>query len=195
MLRRHLLAALAPDMGKSILVHEHILVDFVGADAIGPGRYDAEEAFRVALPKLKEIRALGCRRLLECTPNYLGRDPKLLRRLARATGLEIWTNTGLYGAVDFKFLPAYAKTETAEQLAQRWIAEWRAGAVHQDWGEQGSATSAGSKAGGGRDSDGEDDRVDDGGAHGRRTGGAGSTRDGAGERPRREQVGVGTRAE
>lgn len=127
MLRRHFLAALAPAMGKSILVHEHVLVDFVGADKAGPGRYDAEEVFRVALPKLQEIRALGCRRLIECTPNYLGRDPKLLRRLARAAGLEIWTNTGLYGAREFMFLPDYAKTETAEQLAQRWIAEWRNG--------------------------------------------------------------------
>ena len=127
MLRRHLLAALAPAWGRSILVHEHILVDFAGADAIRPGRYDAEEVFRLALPKLQELRALGCRRMLECTPNYLGRDPKLLRRLARAAKMEIWTNTGLYGAGDFKYLPEYAKTETAAQLAQRWIAEWRQG--------------------------------------------------------------------
>lgn len=128
MLRRQLLMALlVPPRAKSILVHEHVLVDFVGADAIVPGRYDADEVFRLALPKLQEIRALGCRRLLDCTPNYLGRDPKLLKRLARAADLDIWTNTGLYGAREFIYLPAYAKTETAEQLARRWIAEWRNG--------------------------------------------------------------------
>lgn len=127
MLRRHFLAAFAPPVPQSILVHEHILVDFIGAAKITPGRYDADEVFRVALPKLQEIRALGCRRLLECTPNYLGRDPRLLRRLARAAGLEIWTNTGLYGARQFEFLPEYAKTETAAQLAARWTAEWRQG--------------------------------------------------------------------
>jgi len=40
LLRRHFLAALAggSEPPKSILSHEHILVDFVGAAGIGPGR-------------------------------------------------------------------------------------------------------------------------------------------------------------
>ncbi len=129
LLRRHFLASLAarPASERSILSHEHILVDFIGAAQIRPGRYDPDEVFRIALPKLQEVRALGCRRLLECTPNFLGRDPKLLKRLAQAANMEIWTNTGLYGARDFIFLPDYAKTETAGQLARRWIAEARNG--------------------------------------------------------------------
>jgi phosphotriesterase-related protein len=109
----------------SVLVHEHILVDFVGADQIRPGRYDREEVFRIARPKLEELRRLGCRRLLECTPNFLGRDPELLARLSDAAGIEIWSNTGLYGAADHKFVPAFAWGETAAQLAKRWIAETR----------------------------------------------------------------------
>ena len=112
---------------RSILVHEHVMVDFVGAAKIGPGRYDPEEVFRAAKPKLEEIAKLGCVRLLECTPNFLGRDPRLMRRLSEATGVEIWTNTGLYGARNFEHLPEYAKTETAEQLARRWVEEWRRG--------------------------------------------------------------------
>ncbi|PYT21978.1 MAG: aryldialkylphosphatase [Acidobacteria bacterium] len=110
----------------SVLVHEHVLVDFVGADQIRPGRYDREEVFRIARPKLEEVRRLGCRRVLECTPNFLGRDPALLARLSDAAGIEIWSNTGLYGAVDHKFVPAFARSETAEQLARRWIGETRA---------------------------------------------------------------------
>jgi phosphotriesterase-related protein len=114
---------------RSILVHEHILVDFVGADQIRPGRYRRDDVFRVALPRLQEVRASGCQRLLECTPNFLGRDPELLARLADASGLEIWSNTGLYGAANHKYLPAYAWQETAEQLVKRWVAEagesWR----------------------------------------------------------------------
>ena len=111
----------------SILVHEHIMVDFVGAATIQPGRYDSDEVAALALPHLKAILALGCRRLLECTPNFLGRDPKLLARLARESGIEIWTNTGLYGAGDFKYLPDYAQRESAAALAARWIAEARSG--------------------------------------------------------------------
>ena len=109
----------------SVLVHEHVLVDFVGADQIRPGRYDRDEVFRIALPKLEDVRRLGCRRLLECTPNFLGRDPELLARLSDAASLEIWSNTGLYGAADHKFVPAFARSETAAQLASRWIAETR----------------------------------------------------------------------
>jgi phosphotriesterase-related protein len=130
MTRRAFLAGTASVLrrpAKSILVHEHILVDFIGADRIAPGRYDPEEVFRVALPKLEQVRRLGCVRLLECTPNYLGRDARLCRRLADAAGVEIWTNTGLYGAANHKYVPAFARSETAGQLARRWIAEFEEG--------------------------------------------------------------------
>ena len=118
-----LFGAAAAVFHKSILVHEHVMVDFAGADKIAPGRYDPKEVFRVARPKLEEIQRLGCRRLLECTPNFLGRDPRLMARLSDAVGLEIWTNTGLYGAGNHRYLPAFARDETAEKLAKRWTAE------------------------------------------------------------------------
>jgi phosphotriesterase-related protein len=121
------LAAAAPPVPASTLVHEHVMVDFIGADQIAPGRYDPEEVFRAALPKLKEVHGYGCRRLLECTPNFLGRDARLMRRLSDATGIDIWINTGLYGAANHKFVPAFAREETAEQLARRWIEEFRRG--------------------------------------------------------------------
>jgi phosphotriesterase-related protein len=108
-------------------VHEHVLVDFIGAAQIRPGRYDVDEAFRVALPHLRRVYALGCRTLVECTPAWIGRAPTLLRRLAEASGLEIVTNTGYYGAAADKFVPEHARTETADQLARRWIGEWEHG--------------------------------------------------------------------
>jgi phosphotriesterase-related protein len=109
----------------SVLVHEHVLVDFVSAHQIRLGRYDRDEVFRIAQPKLEELRRFGCRRLLECTPNFLGRDPELLARLSKAAGLEIWSNTGLYGAANDKFVPGFARSETSAQLAKRWLAEVR----------------------------------------------------------------------
>lgn len=110
----------------STLVHEHVLVDFAGAAQTTP-RYDADEVLRIAKPKLEALKPFGCRRVLECTPNYLARDPKLLARLQDATGIELWTNTGIYGAADRKGVPPYAFQESAEQLARRWIAEWKNG--------------------------------------------------------------------
>ncbi len=119
--------AMPPSQMGVTLAHEHVLVDFVGADQVSPDRYDADKAFQKALPYLEEIRKLGCKTLVECTPNYLGRDPHLLQRLADASQLQILTNTGYYGAVDGKFLPAHVATETPTQLAQRWIKEYREG--------------------------------------------------------------------
>lgn len=113
---------LAVDLGRT-LAHEHVLVDFIGADQVSPTRYETEEVFRAALPHLQQARELGARALIECTPAYLARDPALLVRLSEASGLHLLTNTGLYGARKNVFLPTYAHTESAEQLAARWIAE------------------------------------------------------------------------
>ena len=109
------------------LVHEHVMVDFIGADRVSRDRYEADEVVNVALPHLQKARELGCRTLVECTPAYLGRDPLLLKRLSEASRLRILTNTGYYGAAGGKFLPRHARTETAEQLAQRWVREARDG--------------------------------------------------------------------
>ncbi|MEI8226397.1 MAG: phosphotriesterase [Bacteroidota bacterium] len=111
------------DMGVS-LVHEHILVDFIGADKITEQRWDKSKVIERSLPFLKQIKDLGCQTLVECTPEYLGRDPLLLKFLSYSSGLNIITNTGYYGAANNKFLPQHAFTETADQLAFRWTMEW-----------------------------------------------------------------------
>jgi phosphotriesterase-related protein len=113
----------AQSIPRTVLVHEHVLVDFGGAGVAHPSRYNADEVFNAARPRLEAAARLGCRRLQECTPNYLGRDPKLLARLEDATGVEIWTNTGLYAAAKHKFLPEFVKTEAPAELAKRWTRE------------------------------------------------------------------------
>jgi phosphotriesterase-related protein len=105
------------------LMHEHVLVDFIGAADVSRSRYDADAVFKVALPHLQQVRKLGCETLVECTPAYLGRDPELLKRLSEASGLRIVTNTGFYGAANDKHVPSFAFSETAEQLSARWIRE------------------------------------------------------------------------
>jgi predicted metal-dependent phosphotriesterase family hydrolase len=110
-----------------VLSHEHILVDFIGADQTGKHRYNADEVFDTALPYLQEIQKLGCDTFVDCTPAYIGRDPSILKRLSKKTGLNIITNTGYYGAAKEKYLPPLAYTETAQQLAERWIKEFHDG--------------------------------------------------------------------
>lgn len=116
----------AADLGF-VLPHEHVLVDFVGAEQVSPARYEADAAYAKIKPYLDEAKALGCRTLFEATPAYLGRDPRLLVRLSEATGLQLVTNTGYYAARQNKFLPAHARTEDADALAARWIREWERG--------------------------------------------------------------------
>lgn len=115
---------LPPEELGVTLMHEHILVDFIGADRVSRARYDPEAVFKAALPPLQQLRELGGQTLVECTPMYLGRDPALLRRLSEASGIHLLTNTGQYQE---PFLPPATFTLSAEELAQSWIAEARAG--------------------------------------------------------------------
>ncbi|MBT6143854.1 MAG: phosphotriesterase, partial [Gemmatimonadetes bacterium] len=116
-----------PDQMGLTLTHEHVLVDFIGADKVSPNRYDADHAFARILPHLQRVKELGCDTFVECTPSFIGKDVRLLRRLSDATGLHIITNVGYYGAAQDKFLPAHAFEESAEQLADRWTGEWESG--------------------------------------------------------------------
>ncbi len=116
----------ASQMGFT-LSHEHIMADFIGAEKYSRSRYNAQEVMQTALPFIKEIQAKGVSTFVDCTPAYLGRDAALLKKLAETTGMQFLTTTGYYGAVNEKFVPAHAYKETAQQLAQRWIAEWKNG--------------------------------------------------------------------
>ncbi|MCE6991789.1 phosphotriesterase [Dyadobacter sp. CY323] len=114
------------DLGRS-LIHEHVLVDFIGADKITSDRWNHEEVIRKVLPYLMEIKSRGIQTVMECTPAFIGRDVLLLQKLSDKSGLNMITNTGYYGASDNKYLPKWAFTETAEQLAERWVGEFQNG--------------------------------------------------------------------
>lgn len=118
---------LDPAKAGIFLPHEHILVDFTGADRYDPGRWDRQEVIRVMEPYLLEIIKYGGSTFVDCTPEYLGRDPNLLKELSELTGLHILTNTGYYGAGNNKYLPSFVYAEKAEELAGRWIREFKNG--------------------------------------------------------------------
>ncbi len=114
------------DLGQT-LIHEHILVDFIGAEAYNTARWNDDEVIRVVLPFLKRPGLPVVETFVDCTPAYLGRDVRLLRELSVRSGLHIITNTGYYGGSDTKYLPAHAFIETADQLAERWVQEYEKG--------------------------------------------------------------------
>ena len=112
----------------TVLSHEHILVDFAGAEiARLPDRYNPVDVFNRVLPYLRQVKNAGCDSFFDFTPDYLGREPHILKRLSDATGLHIVTNTGYYGARKGAHLPAHALDESADELADRWVAEFEEG--------------------------------------------------------------------
>lgn len=109
------------------LIHEHMLVDFIGADSISSDRWNRDSVVAKVLPYLLEVKKYGVKTILDCTPSFLAKDPLLLKELSEKSGIRILTNTGYYGAVDGKYLPPHAFTESADQLADRWISEFENG--------------------------------------------------------------------
>jgi phosphotriesterase-related protein len=116
--------SISPSELGMTLSHEHILVDFIGADSSGYHRWDRSEVVSVVLPYLLQIKKLGYSTLIECTPAYLGRDPGLLKILSDSSGLNILTNTGYYGARKEEHIPDFVHNISAEELADIWISEW-----------------------------------------------------------------------
>lgn len=111
------------EMGLT-LAHEHIMVDFVGAERTGRHRYDPADVVATMLPYVEAIRAQGVRTFVECTPMYLARDVEILREIGRRTGMRFLTNTGQYKE---PYLPPATFEIDALQLADQWIAEWEDG--------------------------------------------------------------------
>lgn len=108
------------------LVHEHILSKF-GPPAQEPGEYNKEQVLKEVVPYLKYIKSLGCQTIVDCTAAYFGRNVALLQIISKQSGINIVTNTGIYGAAGDDYVPSYAYEETPEQLAARWVDEFTNG--------------------------------------------------------------------
>jgi len=109
------------------LTHEHILVDFIGADSTGYFRWNRDSVIKKALPSVLEVREKGVKTIIECTPAWLGRDPLLLKSLSRTSGMNFVTNTGYYGAINNKYLPDSFYISDEQALATLWSDEFKNG--------------------------------------------------------------------
>ena len=114
------------DLGIT-LIHEHVLVDFSGAAHVDESKWNPHDVLTKVTPYFSALKRTGCNTLVDCTPNYLGRDVALLKMVSEHTKVQVITNTGYYGGSDHKFLPPHAFVETEDQLAKRWMEEWSRG--------------------------------------------------------------------
>ena len=116
-----------PEEMGTTLIHEHVMVDWIGADSTGTHRWDREEVLDRVVPYFEALKEYDVTTVLECTPAYLGRDPILLKKLSEKTGIHILSNTGFYGARENKYIPEWAHTTSPEEMAAIWIREFQDG--------------------------------------------------------------------
>ena len=109
------------------LTHEHVLVDFAMIDSISKNRYNKDSVIMKVLPYLEELKPFKVATFVDCTTEFMGRDPQLLAELSRKTGINILTNTGWYGADNQRHLPNEIKNMSAEEIAEIWIGEAKNG--------------------------------------------------------------------
>lgn len=118
----------APALPNEVwLSHEHIFVDFIGADKTQHATWNHQLIIEEILPYLKELEAYNVKYFVDATPSYLGKDPLLLEKIADITGLKIITNTGFYGAVKNKFIPTNMFSASAVKMSELWIDEFENG--------------------------------------------------------------------
>ena len=109
------------------LPHEHVMCDFIGAEQTNRHRWEVDAVAKRMRPLLAQLKDRGVTGFIDCTPAYIGRDPRVLKQLAQETGLHIVTNTGYYGGADDKFVPKHAYGATEDRLADLWLQEWKNG--------------------------------------------------------------------
>lgn len=109
------------------LEHEHVLVDFIGADSTGYFRWNRDSVIDKMLPLILDAKKKGVKTFIDCTPEFLGRDPWLLKKLSVKSGMIFITNTGYYGSGKNKYLPDNFYNETSGEIAAKWISEFGSG--------------------------------------------------------------------
>lgn len=109
------------------LEHEHVLVDFTMIDSIMPNLYNKDSVIAKVLPYFKELKPYKVATFVDCTPEFLGRDPQLLAELSRKTGINILTNTGWYAADNNRHIPKEITNMSPEEIAAIWIDEAKNG--------------------------------------------------------------------
>lgn len=116
----------AEQLGRT-LAHEHFFFGYPGFDAAlsHPGCVRRERILEKGIRAAGTVLAQGFRTVLDATPNDCGRDPLLLREIAKHTGLTILCATGYYasgksapGYWDFRIKHGDAVREYAELLEQ-----------------------------------------------------------------------------
>ncbi len=92
----------------STLIHEHLGIGWPGWE-FDPKDFDRKKEGVKVTGKLKEIRELGIRSMVDPCPMELGRDPEFAAEMSQKSGVHIVIATGLYNdalgiPIHFRFM-------------------------------------------------------------------------------------------
>lgn len=109
------------------LSHEHFrwISDEEYTNKVYNKNYDnevIEESYNVLLPTIQKLVSLGCTTIVEASPTVGGQDLMLLKKISRATGIQIIPTTGW----DSDFNESQI-SPTKDFFASKWIEEFDCG--------------------------------------------------------------------
>ena len=110
-----------------VLPHEHVHTDLISVRDGGGRQATVAEIEEATVPKLERAAKAGARLLVECTPPYVGYNPKAVHAAASAVGLDVVVATGLYKD---DWQPDWAHRAKEDALA-----DWMETAVTEGWAE------------------------------------------------------------
>ena len=80
------------------LVHEHLLIAWAGweADSIVIKGFKRDEAMKVCIDRMQELKSLGVDTFMDPCPSDIGRDVEFMAEASSKSGLRVICATGLY---------------------------------------------------------------------------------------------------
>jgi phosphotriesterase-related protein len=96
------------------LIHEHFRAQDEAVAIQWPHVHDREGEYRMALEAAEAVKAHGVRTVVDPTAMLLGRDVRVLQRLAADSGLQIVACTGIY---TYDHLPQFFLNRDADFMA------------------------------------------------------------------------------
>ena len=123
-----ILGSIPPDKLGLTLMHEHIMVNMIGAE-FAKKTYTTNEVVEYLLPYLINAKKKGLSTICEATPKGFGRDLAVLEQCAKESGLNIIACTGAWDAhkVRGRCVPKEIREKPIDEIASVWINEFENG--------------------------------------------------------------------
>lgn len=103
-----------------ILPHEHLFTDLRGPSVRGYAQGNEDAVLKLVRPYLEEAAAAGVTALVECSTVGVGRNLRILQRLAADSAIQIVAPTGVYRDA---YIPESLRDVSEDFLADLWTKE------------------------------------------------------------------------